>query len=369
MEQAEFFPFIEVYGTPIIRGQQHGEAAKERVQGSIALYRSQLSNRGITLPQQKQLAQKLIPNIQDYDPDYLEEMRGMAEGAGVELEDIITVNCRTEMMFGHSQISEATDGCTGLIVMPEASASGTLMHAHNWDWREECIDTGIVIKIKRDNGPDLLTFTEAGALARHGINSAGLSLSGNFLSSNVDYQSNARVPLVLLRRKMLEAANICAALKTAWTTPRFCSNNLMLSQAQVGTEAINLECAPDEIFWLQPENDMLVHANHWLCPVARTKMRDTGLSMTPDSLYRQRRVQHALQKHHGQITWDHIKTALADDFAKPDGVLRFPKTGSYNSISATVATTLMEPANGLMYIARKPYGEKVQFQEYRLHSS
>lgn len=364
MEHAEFFPFIEVYGTPAVRGQQHGEAAKSRVQGSIDLYQSQLSRRGITLAQQKELARKLIPSIQAYEADYLEEMQGMATGAGVDLEDIITVNCRTEMMFGHQQLNEASDGCTGLIVLPEGSASKTMLHAHNWDWREECIDTGIVVKIKREQGPDVLTFTEAGALARHGVNSAGLSLSGNFLACERDYQSSARVPLVLLRRKMLEAENICAALKTAWTTPRYCSNNLMLTQGN--DEAINLECAPDEIFWLQAQQGLLVHANHWLCPVARGKLRDTGLSMTPDSLYRQRRVEQALKPLLGTITWDHIKTVLADDFAKPDGVLRFPKPSSFNSISATVATTLMEPANGIMHIARKPYGEQVHFHTYRL---
>jgi isopenicillin-N N-acyltransferase-like protein len=45
--------------------------------------------------------------------------------------------------------------------------------------------------------------------------------------------------------------------------------------------------------------------------------------------------------------------------------LRSPKPASYDSISATVATTLMDPGAGTMWIARKPY-EAREFFEYRL---
>ncbi|MGH8808293.1 MAG: C45 family autoproteolytic acyltransferase/hydrolase, partial [Noviherbaspirillum sp.] len=285
----------------------------------------------------------------------------------VPLEDVIVINCRTEMMFGHNELKKARagldDGCTGLVVLPGRSATGRLMHAHNWDWREECVDTGIVLKIRRDDGPDLLMFTEAGSLARHGFNSAGVSLTGNFLTSDRDYKREADVPLVLVRRKMLEAPNIATAMRVLWPTKRFCSNNLMLAQAE--GEAVDLECAPDEIFWITPEDDILVHANHWMCPIARTKLKDLGLAANTDSIYRQRRVTEALRRAPGKIDWDIIKAALADEFGKPDGVLRSPKPASFDSISATVATTLMDPAAKTMWIARKPY-ESICFAEYRL---
>ena len=41
----------------------------------------------------------------------------------------------------------------------------------------------------------------------------------------------------------------------------------------------------------------------------------------------------------GPIGWNHVKAALADEFGKPDGVLRTPKPADFSSISATVATT------------------------------
>ena len=358
------FPEVEVSGSPRARGRRQGEAVPERVAASAALYREQMERRGIGVAEQAHMARAFMPVIAAYDPAYLEEMEGIAEGAGVSIEDVVTINCRTEMMFGSERaVVEKTDGCTGLIVMPERSASGRLLHAHNWDWREECVDTGIVLKIRAEDGNDVLTFCEAGALARHGFNRAGIAITGNFLMCERDFVRAGQAPLALIRRKLLECGSLSTAMSCLWTRDRYCSNNLMLSHS--GGEAVNLECAPDEIFWSLPEDGILVHANHWIAPSARAKLRDIGLRSGPNSLYRQRRVEHALRSRAGAIDLDFIKQVLADEYGKPDSVLRSPRAVSFDSISATVATTLMDPGARTMWIARKPY-EGREFVEYRL---
>jgi len=173
LSASQAFPFVEVSGSPFDRGVAHGAAVPERVQRSLALYRTQLVRRGVDAERQRLLAAAMAPVIANFEPAYLEEMRGIGVGAGISLEDVIIINCRTEMMFGHGEIAGATkeldDGCTALVVLPEASANGRLMHGHNWDWREECVDTGIVLRMERTDGPSLLTFTEAGSLVRHGF--------------------------------------------------------------------------------------------------------------------------------------------------------------------------------------------------------
>lgn len=363
------FPLVEVSGPAHERGLRHGAAVPGRVAGSVALYRGQMQKRGVSIERQIRLARGLLPVIEAYDPRYLLEMQGIADGAGVSIEDIVTINCRTEMMFGYERMRteqlpvEKSDGCTGLVVLPEAAADGRLLHAHNWDWREECVDTGIVLRVRNDDGPDILTFCEAGALARHGFNSSGVAITGNFLMCERDFIQPGQAPLALIRRKLLECPSLAAAMAELWKKSRYCSNNLMLSQA--GGEAVNLECAPDEIFWTLPENGILVHANHWICPIARTKLRDLGLAASPDSLYRQRRAMAALQKLAGKIDLESLKTVLADEYGKPDSILRTPKAASFDSISATVATTLMDPGAGVMWVARKPYATR-EFVEYRL---
>ncbi len=362
------FPLVDISGTPHEMGRLHGAAVPRRVLASVDLYRAQMLRRGVPLPEQHRLARAFMPVIAAYDAAYLEEMAGIAEGAGVALEDIVIINCRTEMMFGYKDIApvagaEKTDGCTGIVVTPEAAAGGRLLHAHNWDWREECADSGVVLRIRRGDGPQILTFVEAGGLARHGFNSAGVSVSGNFLACERDFIERGEAPLGLIRRKVLESASLSEAMGKVWGATRYCSNNLMLADA--GGEAVNLECAPDEIFFLTPENGVLVHANHWISPVAQAKLRDLGLRNNPDSIYRQRRVAATLGARAGKIGIADLKEVLFDTFGAPAAVLRSPKPASFDSISATVATTIMDPAARTMWIARKPYQDQA-FTEYQL---
>src|SRR5690606_29356409 len=153
------------------RGLMHGRAAADRVKKAAALYRRELERRKVDVATQEKLARRFLPIVDDFDPTYVEEMRGIAEGAGVPLETIVTINCRTEMMFGYKEVAQAhgemKDGCTGVVAMPSVTAHGRLIHAHNWDWRQEAADHSIVLRVRSDNGPDILTLVEAGGLARH----------------------------------------------------------------------------------------------------------------------------------------------------------------------------------------------------------
>ncbi len=156
--------------------------------------------------------------------------------------------------------------------------------------------------------PDILTFTEAGGLARSGLNAAGIAITANYLESDRDYRQSG-VPLPLIRRKVLEQEHVALAISAVATTPKACSNNMMLSHA--GGFAIDFECAPDEAFALYPEDDLLVHANHWVSPVALSKLKDTGVPEVPDSFYRDWRVKRRLGR---QVAIDDLKAALFDDF-------------------------------------------------------
>ena len=361
------FPLIELAGSPRARGLAYGRAAADRVHRSLSLYQGELERRGVSPAQIHALAREFMPHVTAFDPAYLEEMQGIAEGARVTVEDIVFINCRTEMMFGAramiEQAAQKTDGCTGVIVLPQASADGGLIHAHNWDWREACVDTGVVLKIRRDQGPDMLIFVEAGGLARHGLNAAGISVTGNFIGCDRDYKTGGHTPLALLRRKFLEAGNLADAMRTAWSHALACSTNVMLADAR--GEAINLEIAPDEVFWISPQDGLLVHANHWISPPARAKLRDTGIAISVDTLYRQRRVESAVRGLAGKVSVDDLKQALSDRYGWPDSVLRPPKPAPFGALSCTVCTTLMRPASGQMEIARKPWIER-NFHPYSL---
>lgn len=219
-----------------------------------------------------------------------------------------------------------------------------------------------MLRVRNDDGPDYLSFVEAGGLARSGFNAAGVSITANYLESDRDFR-RLGVPLSLLRRRVLEEPVFANALKVIATTPKSCSNNIMLGMAE--GFGIDFECAPDEAFPIYPGDDQLiVHANHWVSPVARTKLLDTGCENSADSYYRDWRVRQLLNAVRRPGRED-VTAALFDAFGTPYSVCRPPRAGMRHALTATVAMIVMEPAAGEMEVAPMPALNRV-FTRYRL---
>ena len=360
------FPLIEVSGDPRRRGEIHGEAARERVALSIQHYTEQMARMKFGAKRITEVCEGFLPALRAWAPDLVEEMEGIAHGANCPVSAVVLLNARTEVLQIAQRetgcADDEPDGCTGAVILPEATRDGNVIHGQNWDWKAECADTSVALHVRRDDGPDFLTFTEAGGLARSGMNAAGIAITANYLECERDYRAIG-IPLPLIRRRVLEARHFAMALKVVAITPKSGSNNMMLSHA--GGEAVNFECAPDEAFTIFPEDGMIVHANHWQSAIALSKLRETGLSSVPDSLYRGRRVQRILDRAKGAVTAEDLKAALFDDFASPFAVCRPPVPKEGGNLSATVAMIVMEPAKGHMQIAPLPAINR-QFTDYRL---
>ncbi|MBN9087452.1 MAG: acyl-CoA--6-aminopenicillanic acid acyltransferase [Reyranella sp.] len=345
------FPLIELSGSPRERGRQHGRAAPDRIKRGIAMYSESLLKNGVDWKQLEQRAEAMVPTVDTFDPTYVEEMRGIAEGAGTAFAGIMLMNARTEMVAAarKQQVQkDVPDGCTAALALPEASADGVLLHGQNWDWRAECAETAVVLRIRREDGPDILTFTEAGGLARSGLNSAGIGLTANALECDRDYRRGAGVPLPFIRRKVLESAYLAEAVRTIFSTPKLGSNHMAVSHC--GGEAFGFECAPDETFWIAPDKGVYVHANHWIADAARARVKDTGIQETPCSIYRDKRVrEHLTRKRdggHGKLTLEDFRQAFFDDYGSPWSVCRPPRPNNRGNLVATSAMILMRPGEG-----------------------
>lgn len=354
------FPFATLSGEPYERGRQYGVLLADRIRRSASLYGGTLEALGLASERRESLIRDYSVKIGEFGPAYLEEMEGIAAGSGVPLADVVMINARTEVVaLARAELSkpEPTDdedpdeGCTCALIMPERSVSGRLIHGQNWDWRPECVETGVVLRVRRDDGPDFVTFVEAGGLARSGFNASGVAITANYLECDRDY-SQLGVPLSLVRRKVLEQEHFALAMKAVATTPKSCSNNIMVSTS--AGFGIDFECAPDEAFPLYPEEGLLVHANHWVSPVALSKLKDAGRPWVPESFYRDWRVRRLLDERGQALAPADMKTALFDEFLTPYSVCRPPRRGEANNISSTVAMVIVDAGVGLMEVAPMP---------------
>jgi hypothetical protein len=88
-------PLIEVSGTPRERGRAYGEAARTEIARSLAYYHEAFAaSSGLDWPQVLVKARTWRGIVEDAAPHLLEEMDGIAEGAGVTPDDILALNAR-----------------------------------------------------------------------------------------------------------------------------------------------------------------------------------------------------------------------------------------------------------------------------------
>jgi isopenicillin-N N-acyltransferase-like protein len=361
---------IELSGGPAERGETYGREARDQIALGVDNYLAQMRNSGFPLEELDALAELFLPTIEAFDADQLEEMRGIARGAGLPLAHILLLNARTELLkFAGNAALRATveaergsDGCTTIIVQPERSADGRLVHAHNWDWKATCAETCVILRITGTDAPDMLVFTEAGALARFGFNAAGIAITGNYLECERDYRASG-VPLALLRRKVLKQSNYSDAFGAVYTMPKMASNNIAISHAPSGV-VHDLECAPDETFVVEPSDGLLVHSNHWQSPVALAKVRDTGIANSPCSHWREQRARRLLMNER-RIDDAALERVLLDGEGTPLSICVPPRRSAFTGISATVASLIMRPAIGEMRLAIMP-ATGGRFATYRL---
>src|SRR5262245_2124450 len=119
------FPLIELSGSPRERGRQHGEAVPDRIKRGIAMYSESPLQDGDDSKQLEQRAEAMVPVVDKFDPAYVEEMRGIAEGSGQPFDGVMLMNARTEMVAAARQQQvqkDVPDGCTAALALPEASA-------------------------------------------------------------------------------------------------------------------------------------------------------------------------------------------------------------------------------------------------------
>lgn len=365
---AEPFPLIVVEGGASERGRAYGRQAGDRIAAGVATYRDAFETVGITWAQAMVYANRFCEQVRGFDAEMYAEIEGIAEGSKQPVEAIIALNARTEIIFWHDNTREGRstkviglqEECTSAAALPSVTANGHMLHGQNWDWNPRCADSAVVLHVRRKDGPDILTFCEAGQLARHGMNSEGVALTVNGLQCDLD-GGHIGAPSPLLRRRLLAQPTLAGALNVVLNADISFSHSLTISHP--GGSAVTLETTNDRSYWLQPEDGLLIHANHFKSPVAQARVLDIGLLRCPESLYRDQRVLEFMRARKGAITLETFKEAFADTFGAPDAVLRTPKARAGGNLSGTVATLIMDATDRRMWLAPLPF-ESINFTEY-----
>lgn len=315
------YPHIRVSGQPRERGRQYGRAAADRVARSVDIYRRVFAHyAGWDWDRVTSHARDYRAAIERAHPRYLDEIRGIAEGAGLAEDDVLALNVRTEVMFAAVARNAACE-CTSFAALPGATADGHPLIGQNWDWKPHMTGTVVVLEAQQDDGPPYVTVVEAGLLAKTGMNGAGIGLATNALISDRDC-GQPGLPYHVILRAILDATNLPGALDAVTHHPRASAANYLLASDQ--GMAVNVEAAPgdhSQVWLTWPADDVLAHTNHYVC---KTGLKDVMRWYSPDSPFRLERASRVLADGRGAIDAAGLQALFRDHVNHPAGVCTHP---------------------------------------------
>jgi isopenicillin-N N-acyltransferase-like protein len=354
MSRSATVPLIDISGDARERGRQHGEAARPQIDTSLAFYKESFERTaGLRWPEVQERVHKWVPLIEAYLPGITDEVRGIAEGAGVRFEEILALNGRGEFTAGDpfSNLDEAKAGCTSYFISDEASGDSHVYAGQNWDWRSGINDTVVMLRIHQPPKPTILTQVEAGQVGRHGANSAGIALNANGLGGR--FGNKLGIPQPYIRRKILNALTLHDALEAVFKSTQSICTNLLISHKD--GEAFDIETTPGRHAWLEPTEGVIVHANHFMAFVPE-QLADSYRPFSPDSLYRVTRVRRGFRGMPAARTPEAMReliaTTLRDHFGCPDSVCNHADLSRHElDRTETVASSIVDLTTGDYYLA------------------
>ena len=333
---------IVASGSPYEIGYEHGCQGKEEVLCSIETYKSMFKTyANLDWEEAKFRSRNYVEPINKYDPDLMEEIRGVADGAGVTLEDILALNARSEVvMMGGSAIP--SDGCTAMAVTPEVTKERNTILAQNWDWKGNQIKSLLVLKIHQKNKPSITMVTEGGIIGKIGFNDAGIGVCLNALGTAGNPKG---LPLHVILRGILNSCTISDAIQSINRVANACAANYLIASSC--GEAIDVEKSPSDFDVIYPYHGIMVHTNHYQTP--RLRPADTTRFMAPDTFLRCGIATKMLMMEKGNITINSIKKILVNHKDYPDSICRheYPMAAQGTQM-CTVFSIVMDITAGKM---------------------
>ncbi|MFE2376784.1 C45 family autoproteolytic acyltransferase/hydolase [Streptomyces sp. NPDC059398] len=364
-------PLIEISGPPRERGRQYGEAARPQIEAALSFYRASFAQRpGLEWHEVTKRARLWVPCVEEFAPDLLEELRGVAEGAGTGLLDLMALNARGEIAYDRTfarmgaetgrpeaatGAEDATepdaDGCSSFALLPPAAGDGHVWCGQNWDWRTGAGETLVALRIVQPPLPTVVMVVEAGQIGRHGANSAGIALNANGLGGR--FGDEIGVPQPFIRRRILDQAGFKDALQVPFTARQQIPTNLLLTHRD--GVALDLETTPARHQWLYPEDGLLVHGNHYQAPVP-PQLAHTYRPFSVDSLYRVPLIESTLRQARDRTASADVRTvierSLTDHFGQPHSVCNHPVPETDPLLrTSTIASNIVDLTTGEYHVA------------------
>src|SRR5262249_15151292 len=160
-------------GKPRARGRQYGEKFKGDIHAFLdrEIYRACAGH--ATREALLRYAGQCTEAVKEYSRAVLDEMEGMAEGAGLKLEELVLLTLHEETAGHKGGALPPVTHCTALAAGPPDTKDGHGYVGQNWDWMDSVYGLSRMLLWKRLEGPSVLAHSYPGLWVGAGVNAAG----------------------------------------------------------------------------------------------------------------------------------------------------------------------------------------------------
>ena len=350
-------PVVDLAGSARQRGRIYGESQRERIAGILACWYGDIAATHKVAPESyiaDFMAQTAFgPTIEKHTPDVMEEVRGMAEGAGVSEQVMLAFNCMDEeWWYGRERLARAGGGrgddgehCSALGIAGQPGLPtyvAQTMDIAGWSEGYQ-----VLLRLHDEaTGLTSLIFSVAGMLMLNGMNDAGVAVCCNTLLQ-LERRKDG-LPVQFVTRGILAQRSFDDAVAFTRAVPHASGQNYTIGTAG---RVVSLECSANKVAAYVPGEDAnrVWHTNHPfgnddITRGAGSPLDEGGVMASANTLARYDCLTRRIGQ--GRVTPETIKAALAsrDDAQHP--VSRRVEPGQANVIGFT--------AGAMVYVLENP---------------
>lgn len=307
-------------------GRAHGEENRELIAEFLGMLREN-SEAKVRVKAGRKLMSDLLRKHWsysiEYDANLGEEIEGIAEGAKLDLFEIVYLNAFLDIINTRDdRVAAALLGCTSFGVNKEASKNSGCIVGQNYDMEAFYRKFTVIQEIAPSNEPAVLVYTYVGIVGCAGMNNRGLGLAINFLHPN-DASYGVVYPFVV--RKILSQERIGDAIGAATIGYRAGGTNFLIGDKEGMLFDIETSARDHDILF--PNRGVLAHSNHYISSkmqkydlVVWDGSYDSSIPRRGSTMLRWYVVDQALKNNSGSIDIAYLSNLCCDHTNYPFSV-------------------------------------------------
>lgn len=299
----------------------------------------------------RRLSDKLLELSRNRFPNVIEEIEGIADGAGIHFDAIWAINIKSEL----GAVQKDPPGCSSIFVRDDRR----MWLFHNEDGHTAYKDMMFTIKVTPPSGVSYISMVYPGTITGNGpsLNSRGIVQTTNYIGST---KSEIGLPRYVIGRAILEAKDLKEAIQIAASQPRTYPYHHHLASF-FDKKYASVETIPGASEVRYPKG-IYFHTNHLLFEKTRDYKFENQTYKKSSSLSRYSVIENKLnQMDTGSLQTDSMLSILSSHDRKPYSPCRHP---SGDVLGQTLGTAFFDINEGRFYLYRGNPCEAVKNNRY-----